>query len=240
MIKSVSGRGKLFLFPVTIGTEEIEQCLPSYNKECLNSCNTFIVEVTRTARRFLKKAGYIHSIDATVFHELNKHTNDSEIASFLTDIESGKNVGLLSEAGTPCIADPGALIVALAQEKGIEVIPLVGPSSLLLSLMASGFNGQNFAFVGYLPIEKNARAKKIKDLENRIYREKQTQIFIETPYRNNELLKALINLCTPQTKLCVACNIHTEDQYIKTKTIALWKNTSIDLHKKNTVFILYC
>ena len=231
--------GKLILFPVAIGNDDLSYSLPPNNLSLLNTCKVFIVEEVRTARRFLKKTGYIHSIDSTVFLTLNEHTQDNEISDYLSAIKDGQNIGLLSEAGLPCIADPGAKIVKMAQKRNIEVVPLVGPSSLMLSLMASGFNGQNFAFVGYLPIDKAKRIQHIKTLETRVFKENQTQIFIEAPYRNNQLLETLAATCSPSTLICVACDLTLSTQYIKTKPAKDWKNTKEDFHKRNTVFLMY-
>ena len=232
--------GRLILFPVPIGAEEIASSLPSVNGELLASCHTFIVEELRTARRFLKKAGYPYPIDDTVFFELNEHTTHEEIGHYLDAIERGENIGLLSEAGLPCVADPGAMITKIAQRRGIEVVPLVGPSSLMLALMASGFNGQSFAFVGYLPVDKGKRAAAIRHLEERLHREHQTQLFIEAPYRNNQMLEALCTVLQPQTMICVACDLTLPTQYIRSLTAAKWQKerAKVDLHKRNTVFLI--
>lgn len=198
------------------------------------------MEELRTARRFLKKAGYPHAIDDTEFHLLNEHTTHGEIGGYLDAIDRGENVGLLSEAGLPCVADPGAMIVRVAQRRGIEVVPLVGPSSLMLALMASGLNGQSFAFNGYLPVERNQRAGAIRRLEERAHREHQTQIFIEAPYRNNQLLEALSTVLQPNTSICVACDLTLPTQQIRTLTAKQWQKerTKVNLHKRNTVFLL--
>lgn len=234
------GKGKLILFPVPIGAEAIDVSLPAHNQELLSTCHTFIVEELRTARRFLKRAGYPYPIDDTVFFELNEHTSHEEIGHYLDAIERGENIGLLSEAGLPCVADPGAMITKVAQRHGIEVVPLVGPSSLMLALMASGFNGQSFAFVGYLPVDKSKRAAAIRHLEERVKREHQTQIFIEAPYRNNQMLEALASTLNPQTMICVACDLTLPTQYIRALSAAKWQKerTKIDLHKRNTVFLI--
>lgn len=233
--------GKLILFPVTIGAEDIGMSLPAHNLELLNTCHTFIVEEVRTARRFLKKTGYIHAIDDTLFLPLNEHTHDSDIQHYLDPIMEGENIGLLSEAGLPCIADPGAMITRLAQRRGIEIMPLVGPSSLLLALMASGFNGQNFAFVGYIPVKGPERRHTILQLETRAYKENQTQIFIEAPYRNNQMLADLAETLNPQTLICVATDITLPSQQIITRSAAQWRKclSQHDLHKRNTVFLIY-
>ena len=233
-------KGRLILFPVPIGAEEITSSLPAVNLDLLATCHTFIVEELRTARRFLKKAGYPHAIDDTTFYVLNEHTTHEEIGNYLDAIEKGENIGLLSEAGLPCVADPGAMITRVAQRRGIEVVPLVGPSSLMLALMASGFNGQSFAFVGYLPVDKSKRAAAIRHLEERVHREHQTQLFIEAPYRNNQMLEALATTLNPQTMICVACDLTLPTQYIRSLTAAKWQKerTKVDLHKRNTVFLI--
>ena len=233
-------KGRLILFPVPIGAEDIASSLPAANAELLASCHTFIVEELRTARRFLKKAGYPHAIDDTVFLELNEHTSQEDIVGYLDAIERGENIGLLSEAGLPCVADPGAMITRVAQRRGIENVPLIGPSSLMLALMASGFNGQSFAFVGYLPVDKSKRAAAIRHLEERLHREHQTQIFIEAPYRNNQLLEALSTVLQPNTIICVATDLTLPTQYIHSLSAAKWKKEreKVNLHKRNTVFLI--
>ena len=233
-------KGRLILFPVPIGAEDITSSLPAANGELLATCHTFIVEELRTARRFLKKAGYPYAIDNTVFFELNEHTSHEEIGNYLDAIDKGENIGLLSEAGLPCVADPGAMITKVAQRRGIEVVPLVGPSSLMLALMASGFNGQSFAFNGYLPVDKSRRTSAIKHLEERLHREHQTQIFIEAPYRNNQMLEALSNVLQPNTMICVACDLTLPTQYIRSLTARQWQKDreKVNLHKRNTVFLI--
>ena len=235
-----SMKGQLILFPVPIGAEEIASSLPAQNIEWLASCRTFIVEELRTARRFLKKAGYPYAIDDTTFHVLNEHTTHEEIGNYLDAIEKGENIGLLSEAGLPCVADPGAMITRVAQRRGIEIVPLVGPSSLMLALMASGFNGQNFAFNGYLPVDKSKRAAAIRHLEERLHREHQTQLFIEAPYRNNQMLESLSTVLQPNTMICVACDLTLPTQHIRSLTAAKWQKerNKVDLHKRNTVFLI--
>ena len=233
-------KGQLILFPVPIGAEDIASSLPAANGALLASCRTFIVEELRTARRFLKKAGYPHPIDDTTFYVLNEHTTHEEIGGYLDAIERGDNIGLLSEAGLPCVADPGAMITKVAQRRGIEVVPLVGPSSLMLALMASGFNGQSFAVVGYLPVDKSRRATAIRHLEERLHREHQTQIFIEAPYRNNQMLETLSTALQHNTMICVACDLTLPTQYIRSLPAAKWQKerTKVDLHKRNTVFLI--
>ena len=230
----------LILFPVPIGADDIHFSLPSANLEWLNTCHTFIVEELRTARRFLKKAGYIHAIDDTMFHLLNEHTTEADTAHYLDDCLKGENVGLLSEAGLPCVADPGMLVTRQAQRLGIDIMPLVGPSSLMLALMASGLNGQRFAFNGDLPVDKHERAQAIRRLEQRALKEGQTQLFIEAPYRNNQMLESLANTLLPETRICVACDITLPTQYIRTFAARQWQRErqTIDLHKRNTVFLI--
>lgn len=232
--------GKLILFPVPIGAEDIHLSLPSANLALLNTCHTFVVEELRTARRFLKKVGYEHAIDDTTFFLLNEHTTIEETANYLDAIERGENVGLLSEAGLPCVADPGKIVTRQAQRRGIEIIPLVGPSSLMLALMASGLNGQNFAFNGYLPVDKHERVTAIRQLEARALKENQTQLFIEAPYRNNQMLEALSDTLKEETMICVAVDITLDTQQIRTLSARQWKKerAKINLHKRNTVFAI--
>ena len=229
----------LFLIPVTLGETAIDHVLPLYNREIISQINYFIVENIRSARRFLKKTDNAINIDNLTFFELNKHTSPDNISNFLKPISEGHSVGVISEAGCPAIADPGADVVAIAQRKNIPVIPLVGPSSIVMSLMASGFNGQSFAFHGYLPIDSNERTSKLKLLEQRIYSESQTQLFIETPYRNQKLAEDILKTCKPSTKLCIAADITCEGEYIKTKTISEWKKQLPDLDKKPCIFLIY-
>lgn len=232
-------QASLYLIPVPMGETPIEQVLPSYNRQIILTIKHFIVENVRSARRFLKKTEPSIDIDTLTFYELNKHTNMEQIEGYLQPITSGFSIGVISEAGCPAIADPGADIVAIAQQKKMKVIPLVGPSSILMSLMASGFNGQSFAFHGYLPIDAAERAKKIKQLEQRIYTEQQTQIFIETPYRNTKIVEDLIKNCAPSTKLCIAMNITCDDEYIKTLPIKDWSKKIPDMEKKPCIFLIY-
>lgn len=232
--------GRLILFPVPIGADEIGISLPANNMELLATCRTFIVEELRSARRFLKRAGYPYPIDNTVFLELNEHTSQEDIVGHLDAIERGENIGLLSEAGLPCVADPGAMITRVAQRRGIEVVPLVGPSSLMLALMASGLNGQRFAFKGYLPVDRSARAATLRHLEEHVHRSHETQLFIEAPYRNNQMLEALSTVLQADTLVCVACDLTLPTQYIRTMPAAKWKKEreKTDLHKRNTVFLI--
>ena len=239
-------KGRLILFPVPIGGEGIDASLPSANGELLATCRTFIVEELRTARRFLKKAGYPHAIDETTFYVLNEHTMKTvfregcSVSRWLDAIEGGENIGLLSEAGLPCVADPGAVVVREAQRRGMEVVPLVGPSSLMLALMGSGLNGQSFAFNGYLPVEREGRSAALRGLEERARGAGQTQILIEAPYRNNQMLEALSTVLQADTMVCVACDLTMPTQYIRTLPAAKWKKEreKTDLHKRNTVFLI--
>ena len=234
-----SNRGKLLLIPCTLGDTEINSVLPSENTLQINSCSEFIVENIRSARRFLIKSNIKTAIDDLKFHLLNKHTKNLELTSMLNSIEEGENIGLLSEAGCPGIADPGADIVKIAHSKKIKVVPLVGPSSILMSVMASGLNGQNFAFNGYLPKDKAERKKRILFLEDLSLRHQQTQLFIETPFRNNHMLEDLCKYCHPNTVLVVATNISTESENIIRDTIKNWRKKSLNLNKKPSVFLIH-
>lgn len=234
-------KGLLYLIPNTLGDSSLDQILPYGNLEIIKKTSHYIVEDLRNARRFLSKAGWKGKIEELHFYLLNEHSRPEDIQQHLEIALVGENIGLLSDAGIPCVADPGADIVAMAHEKGIQVIPLVGPSSILLSLMASGFNGQNFAFLGYLPRDRNQREKTIKQLEAKVFKEDQTQIFIEAPYRNNQMMESLLKTCSNHTKICVARDITLEDEIILSKSVADWKKQKSfpDLHKRNTIFLLY-
>lgn len=229
----------LYLLPVTLGDTPVEQVLPAYNKEIILGIKHFIVEDVRSARRFLKKVEASINIDELTFYPLNKHTSPDDLSGYLKPLQEGHSMGVISEAGCPAVADPGADIVAMAQRKNLKVVPLVGPSSIILSVMGSGFNGQSFAFHGYLPIEAADRIKRLKELEGRIYSENQTQLFIETPYRNNKMMEDIVKTCRPQTKLCIAANITCEGEYIHTKTIREWKGHLPDLTKVPCIFLIY-
>ncbi|MGN0053170.1 MAG: SAM-dependent methyltransferase [Bacteroides sp.] len=229
----------LYLLPVTLGDTAIYAVLPAYNCEVIRAIRHFIVEDVRSARRFLKKVDREIDIDALTFYPLNKHTSPEAISDYLKPLLAGESMGVISEAGCPAVADPGADVVAIAQRKNLKVVPLVGPSSIILSVMASGFNGQSFAFHGYLPIEPAERAKRLKQLEQRIYNEQQTQLFIETPYRNNKMVEDILHNCRPQTRLCIAANITCEGEYIRTKTVKEWQGHTPDLSKIPCIFLLY-
>ena len=232
-------QASLFLIPVTLGDTEHRRVLPEYNLEVIRGIRHFVVENVRTARRFLKKADPAIVIDDLTFYELNKHTSPEVVAGYLAPLAKGESVGVISEAGCPAVADPGADVVAIAQRKRYPVVPLVGPSSIILSVMASGFNGQSFAFYSYLPIDANERMNVIKKLEGRVYSENQTQLFIETPYRNQKLVEELIKLCRPSTKLCIASNITCADEFIQTRPVKDWAGKVPDLAKKPTIFLIY-
>lgn len=230
----------LYLIPVTLGETEISQVLPSYNHDVIIGIKHFIVENIRSARRFLKKVEKSIDIDTLTFYELNRHTDRKFIGEYLDPLKKGEPVGIISEAGCPAIADPGADVVAIAQSRGYKVVPLVGPSSIIMSVMGSGFNGQSFAFNGYLPVEVPQRIKVLKKLEQKVQNENQTQLFIETPYRNAQLFDTVIKCCRPETKLCVAAGITTDQEFIKTKTVAQWKKDGLpEMKKVPAIFAIY-
>jgi 16S rRNA (cytidine1402-2'-O)-methyltransferase len=228
----------LYLIPVPISDKSPLIILSQEVLQILNSIDVFIVENINTARKFLKRAGVEINQYKPEFYILDEHTSESELSGLLLPLKEGRDIGLMSEAGMPALADPGEDFIYLAHQSGFKVIPLPGPSSIIMALIASGLNGQNFAFNGYLPVKKNDRVRIIKKLEERIYREKQTQIFMETPYRNMALLEDLIRSCNPKTLLCIATNISGDDEFILTKPIGYWKKKLPDIHKKPTVFIL--
>lgn len=231
--------GKLYLIPITLGESEPLDVLPQTIKRTIDFIDDYIVENEKTARKFIKSI-HPEKVQATLrLSTLNKHTAVSEHNAMIQPCLEGKNIGIMSESGCPGVADPGAVIVKLAHEKGIQVVPLVGPSSILLALMASGMNGQSFAFNGYLPIDKGEKKSALKNLEKLSLDKNQTQIFIETPYRNNKLLEDLLQTLQPNTHLCVACDITLPTEYIKTLRIQDWKKTKIDLHNRPTIFILH-
>ena len=229
----------LYLIPNLLGDTPVEQVLPPYNREIILGIRHFIVEDVRTARRFLKLVDRSIDIDQLSFYMLNKHTNPEEVSSMLKPLEEGSPMGVISEAGCPAVADPGADVVAIAQRKGLQVIPLVGPSSIILAVMGSGFNGQSFAFNGYLPIEPDERIKTLKKLEQRAYTENQTQLFIETPYRNAKMMADILKACRPQTHLCIAAGLTTKDEYIRTRTIKEWGGKLPQLDKIPCIFLIY-
>lgn len=232
-------KGKLYLIPTTLGDTEPLEVMPISVKKVIEHLDHFIVENEKSARRFIKIITPQKAQPSLELLLLDKYSNDIEIQNYLDVCDSGTSIGLLSEAGVPAVADPGASIVKLAHERGVQVVPLVGPSSILMAMMGSGMNGQNFAFNGYLPIDKSDRKRAIKELE-KISRDKnQSQIFIETPYRNEKMLDDLRAILSPDTRVCVACDITLPSEYIKTFTIKEWKNKKTDLHKRPAIFILH-
>ena len=231
-------KGTLYMIPVTLGETAVNRVIPEVNNDLLNEIDIYVVENIKTARRFLKKAGIQKPIDELTFFELNKRTQYANLPTFLKPIDQGKNIGVLSEAGCPGIADPGADIVSLAQQLKIKVVPLVGPSSILLALMASGFNGQSFCFNGYLPKDQKDRTRKLKELEKLAKIKQQTQLFIETPFRNTHVLEDIIKNCFSTTKLCIAIDITLQSEQIYTKTVEEWKTTKINLQKRPCIFLI--
>lgn len=229
---------KLYLVPNVLSESDWQNVLPAQIHTILTKTKYYIVENIRTARRFLKQVNRDIEIDTLVFFELNKHTRNSDVPQFLQPVEQGFDVAVISEAGCPGVADPGAEVVKIAHQKGIQVVPVVGPSSVLLALMASGLNGQNFAFNGYLPIKQHERTRTIKLLEKKARNDKQTQIFIETPYRNNQLVNDLLKTCSTSTLFCVAANLTGENEFISTKTIQEWKGKVPELHKQPVIFLI--
>ena len=229
----------LYLIPVTLGETSIEQVLPSYNHEIIMGIRHFIVENIRSARRFLRQTDREFPIDDCTFFEMGKHADEKLFSQYLQPLREGKPVGVISEAGCPAVADPGADIVGIAQREGLRVVPLVGPNSMIMAVMSSGLGGQCFAFNGYLPVEPVDRAKRLKMLETRAWTEGQTQLFIETPYRNQKMFQSLLTSLRPQTRLCIAAGITTKDEYIRTLRITEWKNTKLpDLSKVPAIFLI--
>ncbi len=231
--------GKLYLIPTTLGDTEPLNVLPLTVKKIIEQTNVYIVENEKTARRFIKKISSGKQQSSLTLFPLNKFTDPSELPSYLEPCKKGINVGVISEAGCPGVADPGADIVKIAHRNNIKVVPLVGPSSILLAMMGSGMNGQSFAFNGYLPIDKGERKQELKRLERLSFDQNQSQLFIETPYRNNKMLEDLCNTLNGNTDICVACDITLPTEYIKTLTANEWKKTKVDLHKRPTLFIIH-
>lgn len=232
--------GKLYLIPITLGDDTPpDEVLPQTVKRAIELIDIFVIENEKVARRFIKAICPTKVQSDLILFPLNKHTEASSHYQYIQPLLEGKNVGLMSDAGCPGIADPGAVIVKIAHEKNIAVIPLVGPSSILLSLMASGMNGQSFAFNGYLPIDKSDKKAALKNLERISSERDQSQLFIETPYRNNQIVEEMIAVLHPQTLLCIACDITLPTEYIKTKSVVEWKKHKIDLHKRPCIFIIH-
>ena len=232
-------KGKLYLIPTTLGEMNPEDVLPHTVKRAIDFIDDYIVENEKTARKFIKSVHPEKIQSSLRISLLNKRTESTELKSMITPCLNGQNIGLMSEAGCPGVADPGAVIVKLAHENGIQVIPLVGPSSILLAMMASGMNGQSFAFNGYLPIDKGEKKSALKSFENLSNSKNQSQIFIETPYRNNKLLEDLVQILQPNTHLCIATDITLPTEYIKTFRVADWKKRKVDLHNRPTIFIIH-
>lgn len=235
-----SPTGTLYLIPITLGeTTNPLDVLPQTVKRAIEMLDIFIVENEKTARRFIKSICPEKKQSELILFPLNKHTETSEYKAYIKPLLEGKSVGVMSEAGCPGVADPGAVIVDLAHKRNIKVTPLVGPSSILLSVMASGMNGQSFAFNGYLPIDKSEKKSALKGLEKLSQEKNQSQLFIETPYRNNQLLQDMAQILSPNTLVCVACDITLETEFISTKPASQWKNTTVDLHKRPCIFIIH-
>jgi 16S rRNA (cytidine1402-2'-O)-methyltransferase len=231
--------GTLYLIPVPLAENAAAKSFTPYLVDTINSIKEYIVENEKTARRFLKEAGLTTPQSELTIHDYGKHNREAVGGEFFKGLQAGKDVGLMSEAGCPGIADPGAEIVEKAHRMGIKVVPLVGPSSILLALMASGFNGQSFTFHGYLPIDKIERARSIKELEAAAIKNNQTQLFIETPFRNNPMLEEILRSCNPKTRLCIACDLTSATELVQTKTIAEWQKKVPELHKRPTIFLLF-
>ena len=231
--------GNLYMVPVTLGDDRLNYALPNDVMALVRTLDHFVVENEKSARQFLSALKTNKPVRELSMQTLNEHTANKDLPALLAPLLAGHHVGMLSEAGCPGVADPGAKLADIAHRKGIKVVPLVGPSSILLGLMASGLNGQQFSFLGYLPSDKNQRVTKIKEIEKQSQKRHETQIFIETPYRNQHVLEDILLHCSPSTKLCIARNVSLEGEYIITKTIAEWKKNELpDLHKQLTVFLL--
>ncbi len=230
--------GQIYLIPSEMGEQNSERLFPAYNLEIIKQIHYYIVENVRTARRFIKKICPECVIENIVFFEINKHSPSERLQEMMSPLFEGENIGVISEAGMPCIADPGNMVVAEAHRKDIRVIPLVGPNSIIMALISSGFNGQNFSFHGYVPI-KDDRKKMILSWESTALRTGQTQIFMETPYRNQQLFSELTNILRPTTKLCIATDITLDSEQIKTRTISEWKKNVPDLQKRPSIFLIF-
>ena len=231
-------KGVLYLIPNTLGNPDTSQTIPDGITGKVNDIKVFIVENLRNARRYLKRLHPEIDIDQLIFHEFNEHTGAEEIPAFLQQVMEGADAAIISEAGVPGVADPGASVVRLAHERGIKVVPLTGPSSILLSLMASGLNGQIFAFLGYLPVKQPERVRKLKEVEQEVRKKGETQIFIETPYRNDALLRDILNTCDSSTLLCIAADITLSTEFIFTRTVKEWEKNKPALHKRPAIFLL--
>ncbi len=234
----MTNKGKLYLIPSPLGENDPAEVIPGPVLKSLEGFRTFVVEEVRTVRRYLSRAGLKGKIGELEFHELNEHTDAATVESYLRLFDNGNDVALISEAGLPAVADPGAQLVALAHRHEIEVVPAVGPSSLMLALMASGLNGQSFAFTGYIPAKTEERKARLKQLEKLSGQLRQTQILIETPYRNDSLFGDILSVCSANTRVCVAANITMPDAYIKTRTVAEWKRSGLTIGKRPCVFLI--
>lgn len=234
-------KGILYMIPCPISdSTEVYDVVPEANRRVIDSLDYFIVENVRSARRFLSKAGIARKIDELEFVELNEHTVAGQaVEAMVSPLLAGRSAGVISEAGVPGVADPGALVVEACHKRGIRVVPLVGPSSILLALMASGLNGQSFAFNGYLPVKPPERAKALKALERRAHQEHQSQIFIEAPYRNVKLMEQMLQVCAAETLLTVACDITSPEELILTRSVGQWRRGGVpDIAKRPTIFII--
>lgn len=231
-------KGRLFLIPSPLGENDPTEVIPTPVLDSLKNFRTFVVEEVRTARRYLSRAGLKGHIGELQFFELNEHTDQAVIESYIRLFDNGNDVALISEAGLPAVADPGAQLVAIAHSHGIDVIPAVGPSSLMLALMASGLNGQSFAFCGYIPAKTEERRNKLRTLEKISGQLRQTQIIIETPYRNDSLFGDILSVCSPSVRVCVAANITMPDAYIRTKKVSEWRKEGLVIGKRPCVFLI--
>jgi 16S rRNA (cytidine1402-2'-O)-methyltransferase len=231
--------GTLYLVPTALGGDDARTILPESTLRVLGSLACFLVENPKSARHFLKTVGYPHALQGVQMQVLDEHTPEAAIADLLVPLLAGKDCGLLSEAGCPAVADPGAMLIRRAHERGIRVVPLIGPSAILLALMASGLNGQRFAFHGYLPVAREERRKRLQELENESRRVDQTQIFIEAPYRNESLLHAILETCREETLVCLATDVTLESESIQTQSVKAWRVAPPDLNRRPTVFLLY-
>lgn len=237
-MKEMTDKGKLYLIPSPLGENDPSEVIPSYVLELISHIDRYVVEEVRTARRYLSKAGLKGQIESLEFTTLNEHTTAGEVEMMAALFDGGKDVGLISEAGLPAVADPGAALVALCHRIGVEVVPLVGPSSLMMALMGSGLNGQSFAFCGYLPAKTDERRSMIRAIEKCSAAKKQTQIFIETPYRNDAMMSDLLQNCAPSTRICIAADITMPDQLIRTMSVAEWKKKPLTIGKRPCVFLM--
>lgn len=238
-MKPITFLGKLYLIPTTLGEMNPEDVMPQTIKRSIDFIDDYIVENDKTARKFIKSIAPDKKQAELRLSLLNKHTESSDYQKMMQPLLEGRNVGLMSEAGCPGVADPGAVIVKLAHEKGIQVVPLVGPSSILLAIMASGMNGQSFTFNGYLPIDASEKKSTLKQLERNSFEKNQSQLFIETPYRNNKIFEDMLATLQPNTHICVACDITLPTEFIKTRTVNDWKKNKVDLHKRPCIFIIH-